>query len=100
MFEVIKKTLEAGLGAVAMTQEKIQELTDELIVQGDLSQKEGVDLFKELKKSAEDNQNKMKSIVEDRVHKVIKNMGIATKEDIQALEGKIEALEVKLNKTK
>lgn len=100
MFEVIKKTLEAGLGAVAMTQEKIQELTDELVVQGNLSEKEGGDLFKELKKSAEDTQNKVRSIVEDQVHKAIKEMGIATKEDIKALEGKIEALEVKLNKTK
>ncbi len=100
MFEVIKKTLEAGLGAVAMTQEKIQELTDELVVQGNLSQKEGGDLFKELKRSAENSQNKIKSIVENQVHKVIKDIGIATKEDIKALEGKIEALEVKLSKNK
>ena len=100
MFEIIKKTLETGLGAVVMTQEKLRELTEELVVQGNLSKKEGSDLFEELKTSAEESQNKIKSIIEDQIHKVIKDMGIATKADIKALEGKIEALEVKISKKK
>ena len=100
MFEVIKKTLEVGLGAVTMTQEKLKEITDELVVRGNLTEKEGGDILKELLKTAEDSRRKLKETVDEQVHKVISELGLATSADIKALEGKIEALEKKLEKMK
>ncbi len=98
MFEVIKKSLEIGLGAVAVTQEKLKEITDDLVVKGNLTQKEGGDIFKELIKVAEESQKKIRGLVEDQVHKAMKEAGIATKADVKALEGKIARLEAQLKK--
>ena len=100
MFEVIKKTLEVGLGAVTMTQEKLKEITDELVVKGNLTEKEGGDILKQLLKTADDSRKKLKETVEDQVRKVISELGLATSSDIKALEGKIAALEVRLEKKK
>jgi len=100
MFDVIKKTLEVGLGAVTMTQEKLKEITDELVVKGNLTEKEGGDILKELLKTADDSRRKLRETVEDQVRKVITELGLATSSDIKTLEGKIEALEKKLEKSK
>lgn len=98
MLEIIKKTLEVGLGAVSVTQEKLKEITDDLVLKGNLSRKEGSDFLKELKGIADNSQKKLKSLIEDQVHKVIKDIGIATRSDIKALEGKIKKLEVQLSR--
>lgn len=98
MIELLKKTLEVGLGAAAMTQEKLKEITDELVVKGNLTEKEGGDILKDFKKIAHDSQMKLKGIVDDQVHAIIKEMGIATSADIKSLEGKISKVEAKLEK--
>ncbi len=100
MFEIIKKTLEVGLGAVTMTQEKLKEITDELVVKGNLTEKEGGDILRELKKTVDDSRKKLKETVEDQVRNLISELGLATSADIKALEGKIAALEVRLEKKK
>ena len=98
MIDLFKKTLEASLGAVAMTSEKLKEIADDLVVKGNLTEKEGMDIFKDFEKIAGDSQKKLKGMVEDQVHHIIKDMGIATLEDVKALEGKISRLEKKLEK--
>ncbi len=93
MVEIIKKTLEVGLGALSVTQEKLKEITDDLVVKGNITRKEGSDFLKELIGIAEDSRKRLTALVEEQVHRVIKEVGIATKSDIKALEGKIERLE-------
>lgn len=100
MFDVIKKTLEVGLGAVTMTQEKLKEITDELVVKGNLTEKEGGDILKELLKTADDSRKKLKETVDQQIRHVIGDLGLATTADIKALEGKVAMLAAKLEKKK
>lgn len=98
MLDLIKKSLEAAIGGIVLTQEKIKELADELVLKGHLSKKEGSDLLKDLKAIAKDNQKKVGSVIEDQVRKVMKEIGVATASDVKALKGRISALEKKLEK--
>ncbi len=100
MLDLIKKTLEAAIGGISLTQEKMKELADELVLKGHLSKKEGSDLLKELKGIAKDNQKKVGGIIEDQVRKVMKEIGVATASDVKALKGRISSLEKALDKTK
>lgn len=100
MIDVIKKSLEIGLGAVTVTKEKLQEITDELVLKGDLTKKEGNTIFKEFVDAAENSQKKIRSIVDEQVHNVIKEAGIATKADIKALEGRLDLLKSMIDKSK
>ena len=100
MLDIIKKSMEIGLGAVTITREKLQEITDDLVVRGNLSKKEGGEILNDLLKSADEGQKRMKSLVEEKVHAALKEAGIATKEDVKALEGKIAKLEAIIAKKK
>ena len=100
MLDLIKKSLEAAIGGITLTQEKMKELADELVLKGHLSKKEGSDLLKELKAVAKENQKKVGSVIEDQVRKVMKEIGVATVSDVKALKGRISALEKGLEKAK
>lgn len=100
MLDLIKKSLDAAIGGITLTQEKMKELADELVVKGHLSKKEGSDLLKELKAIAKENQRKVGGVIEDQVRKVMKEIGVATASDVKSLKGRISALEKELEKAK
>ena len=100
MLDLIKKSLEAAIGGISSTQEKMKELADELVLKGHLSKKEGADLLNELKGTVKESRQKLSSLVEDQVRKVMKEMGVATVSEVKSLKGKIEKLEKELEKGK
>lgn len=100
MLDLIKKSLEAAIGGITLTQEKMKEIADELVVKGHLSKKEGADLLKELKNVAKENQKKIGGLIEDQVRSILKDVGVASSSEIKALKGRIAALEKELEKTK
>ncbi len=100
MLNLIKKSVELGLGAATVTQETLRQIADELVLKGNLSQKEGGDMLKDFTRITKKSQKKMKALVEDQVLSVVKDLGIATKGDLKAMEGKISKLEAKLAKKK
>ena len=100
MLEIIKKGLEAAIGGISVTQEKMKELADELVVKGHLTKKEGSDLLKTLKGSVKESQKKIGSLVEDQVRKIMKDVGVATASEVKALKGRIARLEKELEKSK
>ena len=100
MLDLIRKSLETAIGGISSTQEKMKELADELVVKGHLTKKEGADLLTELKGTVKESRQKLSSLVEDQVRKVMKEMGVATVSEVKALKGKVEKLEKALEKGK
>ena len=98
MLDLIKKSFDAALGGVSATQEKLKALADELVVRGHLTRKEGSDLLKSLKTTANESKKKLGSSVELQVKKVMKELGVATSSEIKALKGRISKLEKELGK--
>ncbi len=100
MLDLIKKSLEAAIGSISVTQEKMKELADELVVKGHLTKKEGSDLLKTLKSTAKESQKKVSELVETQVRKILKDVGVASSSEIKALKGQISKLEKELEKSK
>ncbi len=100
MLDIIKKSLEAAIGGISVTQEKMKEIADELVLQGHLSKKEGSDFVKTLKVTAKESQKKVAGLVEEQVRAVLKEIGVATASDVKALKGRIDKLEKALAKAK
>ena len=100
MIELIRRTMELGLGAAAVTQETLRHVAEELVVQGNLTKKEGSDLLKELNCIAAENQTRMKQLVNDQVRSIVRDIGLAAAGDIKLLEAKVAALEARLTKKK
>ncbi|HBF42298.1 MAG TPA: polyhydroxyalkanoate synthesis regulator [Desulfobacteraceae bacterium] len=95
MFDIIKKTLLTGIGLAALTKEKVEELTKELIKKGEISEKEGKEFLDDLLQKSEQARKDLETKVEDTVHRVLKKIDLATKKDIEKLEEKIKYLEKK-----
>lgn len=93
MSEMIKKMGLFSIGVISLTQEKIDEFSQEMIKKGDMTREEGKkfvrDVLSEKEKQLKDLENKINEVVKANIEK----SGIVMKSDISALEKKIEKLE-------
>ncbi len=93
MLDLIKKTLMAGVGMAAMTKEKIEELANDIAKKSKLSEKEGKKLINDFLKRSQTAKKDLESLIEKTVKKVMKNLNIATREDITKLTKRMKKLE-------
>ncbi len=96
MLEVVEKTLLAGVGALALTQKKAEELIDELKERMNLSEEEGKKLLEKLRDAAKINQEKLEQLAQDEVKKACERLGVVTLEDFEKLQRKVSQLEKQL----
>jgi len=86
MLELIKKSLFAGIGALAMTEEKVQELINEFVQKGELSQQEGESLVNEFQKIIDENKTKLTTMIDEHVKSLVDELNLVTKNDIAEME--------------
>lgn len=102
MEELVKKFIYTGIGIVALTAEKLQESVDEMVGKGKVSKEEGKKIVEDFLNSVDvkkdDFEGKLKNVA-DNVSETIKLPKFMTKADYDALLKRVDAIEVKLNKT-
>ncbi len=96
MLEIVEKTLLTGIGAMALTQKKAEELIDDLKKRMNLTEDEGKNLLEKLRSAAKDNQKKLEEMAQDEVTKACERIGLVTIEDFKKLQHKVEQLEKQL----
>ena len=96
MFEHSRKAILLGLGALELTREKVESFVDELVKRGEASAKEKAGLVDELLKAAEEEEKKVMEKIGSALREVISELGLATKEDLQAIERRLERIERRL----
>ena len=90
----IRKALLFGIGAAAMTKDKIEEFINQMVKENKLSVEEGRKLFDETVKKASEYSYKQGTELHKTIKRVIGEMGLATKGDIANLEKKISGKKV------
>ncbi|WP_310599376.1 phasin-related domain-containing protein [Desulfobulbus sp.] len=98
MMEFVKNAFYAGIGAAFLTKEKIEELKGELIEKGKMSQEEGKQFVDDLLRKSEKAKDQLDLWLNKRVEDRIKQLNLATKDEIAELQRKIEELQVAINK--
>ena len=93
MSELIRKMGLFSVGVFSLTQEKVEEFTQEMIKKGDISREEGKKFVKDVLSEKEKQINDLEDKINENVEKVMKKSGVVMKSDIAALEKKIEELE-------
>jgi len=96
MLEIVEKTLLTGIGAMALTQKKAEELIDDLKKRMNLTEDEGKNLLEKLRGAAKENQKKLEDMAHDEVIKACERIGVVTTEDFKKLQHKVEQLEKQL----
>ena len=86
MLEIIKKSILAGIGAFALTEEKIQETITEFVQKGQISQTEGESLVSELQKAVDTHKAKLTTLIDEHVKSLLNGLNLVTKHDLAEME--------------
>lgn len=93
MSDMFKKMGLFGIGILTLTQEKIEEFSQEMIKKGEISREEGKKFVKEVLSEREKQLKDIEEKINEKVRENLKQSGVVMKSDIEALEKKIEKLE-------
>jgi len=89
-----------GLGAMFIAKEKVEGLVDEAMKQGDISKEQGEAFLQNLKNQVEAKSQDIDKTIKTEIHAQLKELGLATKEDIASLRREITALKHEIQKNK
>ena len=97
MIDIIKKTVLAGIGAVVMSQEKVEGVLEELVDKGKITAEEasemGDKIVRESKKEFEESKKLLEKYLEDALSKT----KIVTINQHTELENRVRKLEARLD---
>ena len=92
MFDLFKKGVLLGLGAVTITKEKAEQIVDELIKKGEVAKDKRPQAVQDLLNKAEEQEKALFDKITAEVNKALAKLDIPTKEDLKKLEKKIDEL--------
>lgn len=100
LLDAARKVLLAGIGAVALAQEEIEDFVNKLVERGEIAEKDGKKLMREVMERRKKETEKAEDEVSKRVEDVLDRMNVPTKADFEALSEKISALSKKVDELK
>jgi polyhydroxyalkanoate synthesis regulator phasin len=98
MMDVLKKSLAFGLGVAALTTDKAKELIDQAVARGELSKDEAKSFMDDVSTRAEEERQSVRSWIYEQVNKALREAGAADAIRVSQLEGRISALERRLER--
>jgi polyhydroxyalkanoate synthesis regulator phasin len=90
---ILRKMGLFGLGVISLTQEKLEEFTQEMIKKGEMSREEGKKFVREVLSEKDKQLKEIEEKINKMVSETIEKSGLALKKDVQVLERKMEELE-------
>ena len=102
--ELFKKTLVAGLSVMLLTKEKAEEIVEELVEQGKISQQEAEEIIEELLNRTEEGSQEAKSRVKSGLDSFLDKTGLRRdteqQDEINVLKDKLRILELEVEALK
>ena len=90
MFETLDKMMLAGLGALSMTRERAEKIFDEYVERGQAEKDSRSGFVKEVMESADKTRTELEDMISKRVGEAVGKLALASREDIQRLEDKLD----------
>ena len=102
--EGIRRAMLASVGAFAVAQDEAEKFVNKLIEKGEIAEKDGRSLLKDLsenrKKRAKESSQRVSDEMEKRMESLLTRMNIPTKSDIEQLSKKVAELTKKIDALK
>ncbi|MGK7395895.1 MAG: phasin family protein [Candidatus Cyclobacteriaceae bacterium M3_2C_046] len=89
----MKKIISTGLGAAILAKNKAQELIDDLVNKGKMTEEEGNKFLNDLKEETDKSKSDFENELRVMMRKILDRMNIASRQDIERLEKRIKILE-------
>lgn len=96
----VRRVLMAGVGAVALAQEEVEEFVKKLVDRGEIAEKDGRKLVDDILEKRKGRAKKAEDALENRVEGLLDRMNVPTKSDIDELSKKITLLAKKVDELK
>jgi len=100
MYEASRRILLAAIGAVAYAQDEVEDFIDRLVERGEIAEKDGVQLVKEMLEKRSEKRSSIEAEVNKRIQQTMEQLNVPTKKDIEELSAKIAALTKKVEEMK
>ncbi len=100
LLDLARKVLLAGVGAVALAQDEVEDFVNRLVERGEIAEKDGRQLVRDLLERRKQEAAKAEEELDKRVAELLQRMNVPTKADIDALSAKITALTQKVEELK
>lgn len=94
--DILERALLVGLGAAALTKDRVQAVADEFIRRGQLSADEGKDLVEGLATRSRDEARSVLRGADSSIQSVIGQLGVATQRSVEDVEFRVQQLEHRL----
>lgn len=96
----LRRVLMAGIGAMALAQEEIEEFVNKLIERGEIAERDGRKLIEDIKERRRQKAEEAEEKLEQRIEGLLDRMNVPSKRDIQELNSKITMLAKKVDELK
>lgn len=93
MFDLLQKILLTGIGAVSLSQKKVDELLAELREKYKMSEEEGRSFLQKAESLARESREKLSEAAEAEIRKAMDKMGCASRNELESLRKRVEMLE-------
>ena len=92
MFESLDKMMLAGLGALSMTRERAENIFDEYVSRGQAEKESRSGFVKEVMDGADRTRSELEKMISDQVQQTVTTLHLASQEDIERIEKKLDQL--------
>lgn len=96
-YDIARRIMLAGIGAMAISIEEMEDFIDKLIERGELAKKEKEGLISELRERRKKFLHDEDDHIQKRMNEILNNLSIVTKKDMDDLAEKISTLEKKID---
>jgi poly(hydroxyalkanoate) granule-associated protein len=95
MLDYIRKMTLAGAGLAIMTTEKVQEIMDELVKKGEMTEKEAREAVSEFVEKSKQAKKDLEDKMEQTVTGLLKRLNIPTRKELEEIKERLARLEEK-----
>jgi|SaaInl7_200m_RNA_FD_contig_21_2250479_length_646_multi_12_in_0_out_0_2 polyhydroxyalkanoate synthesis regulator phasin len=92
MLDLMKKSLLTGLGLALKTKDEVEDLANDLIKKGKMSEKDGRKFIKDLMDKWDSSRDKLENRVEKSVNEFFKKTNVVTADELKAVKKEIRDL--------
>ncbi len=97
MLEEIKKNLITGLGAVLLSKDKIEKITQRLVDEARLSREDADRLANELFQAGQHQWSSIETSIKEAVRKTLSSMDIGSRQELEKLKTTVSHLQTRVD---
>ena len=97
MRNFMKKSFAFGLGLAVTSKEQIERTVDELVKKGEIAPEESKRMINQMMERGEEERKNLTKMIRDQVYHMLKDLDVATKEEVTDIKTRLEDLEKKVD---